>query len=83
MCEVCQSEGKDTRFLNGPKNYLYTNHLYKVFKNAAAPVKLCYVHSIDLFMLGETRFLREHLPFARKLATRSKNADSSDSPFGF
>lgn len=83
MCEVCQSEGKDYRFLNGTKSYLYTDHFYKVYKNAVAPVKLCYIHSIDLFMLGEKRFLKEHLSFARKLATRSKNYTTDESPFGF
>ena len=84
MCEICNSEGKDYRFLNGKKDFITTQQLYKVFKNAVAPVRLCYLHSIELFMIGETRFLREHLSFARSLATRSKNLSSAnESPFGF
>ena len=84
MCEICQSEGKNTRFLNGPKEGVQTQSLYKVNKNSVAPVRLCYIHSIELFMMGETRFLREHLSFARALATRSKKLSSvSESPFGF
>lgn len=84
MCEVCQSEGKDYLFLNGPKKYIYTNNLYKVYKNSIAPVRLCYIHSIELFMLGEKRFLKEHLFFARRLATRSRNISAPDeSLFGF
>ena len=84
MCEICNSEGKDYRFLNGQKDYLSTQQLYKVFKNSVAPVRLCYLHGIELFMIGETRFLREHLLFARSLATRSKNLSSSgESSFGF
>lgn len=84
MCEVCKSEGKDYLFLNGTaKKFIYTNNLYKVFKNSVAPVRLCYIHSIELFMLGEKRFLKEHIFFARRLATRSRNHAPEDSPFGF
>lgn len=84
MCEICQSEGKDHRFLNGQKDFITTQQLYKVYKNSVAPVRLCYLHGIELFMIGETRFLREHLSFARALATRSKKLSSvAESPFGF
>ncbi|MDD4975132.1 MAG: hypothetical protein PHY93_12315 [Bacteriovorax sp.] len=83
MCEVCSSEGVDYLFKNGPKKILISSNLYKVFKNAVAPIKLCHVHSIELFHIGERRFLREHLVFARSLATRSKTqATAEDSPFG-
>lgn len=84
MCEICTSEGKDYRFLNGPKNHVVTQQLYKVYKGHTASVRLCYIHSIELFMVGETRFLKEHLSFARSLATRSRNlSEVSESPFGF
>ena len=84
MCEICKSEGKDPSFVNGPKDHITTAQLYKVYKNSVAPVRLCYIHSIELFMLGEKRFLKEHLSFARALVTRSKKLSSaSDSPFGF
>jgi hypothetical protein len=83
MCEVCRAEGEDFLFKNGPKKILSTNNLYKVFKNAVAPIKLCHIHSIELFHLGERRFLKEHLFFARGLASRSKSQTSAeDSPFG-
>ena len=85
MCEICISEGKNHKFVNGPnKSGIQTQSLYKVYKNSVASVRLCYVHSIELFMMGETRFLHEHLSFARALATRSKKLSSVvDSPFGF
>lgn len=84
MCEVCRAEGDDYLFKNGPTKILTNNNLYKVFKNAIAPIKLCHIHSIELFHIGERRFLREHLDFARGLATRSKTqASADDSPFGF
>ncbi|MBC7714398.1 MAG: hypothetical protein H7177_13720 [Rhizobacter sp.] len=84
MCDICQSEGKDPAFVNGPKDVISTQQLYKVYKNSVAPVRLCYIHSIELFMIGEKRFLKEHLSFARVLITRTKKISSaSDSPFGF
>ena len=84
MCEVCRSEGEDYLFKNGPKKSLSNSNLYKVFKNTVAPIKLCHVHSIELFSVGEKRFLKEHLDLARNLAKRSKGADNQeDSPFGF
>ena len=83
MCEICNSEGKDYRFANGTKDLIVTSQLYKVYKNSVAPVRLCYLPSIELFMVGEKRFLKEHLTFARALVTRSKKIAVEDSPFGF
>jgi hypothetical protein len=83
MCEVCKAEGDDYLFRNGPKKLLTTSNLYKVFKNAIAPIRLCHIHSIELFHLGERRFLHDHIFFARNLATRSKSQTAGDdSPFG-
>lgn len=83
MCEVCRAEGEDYLFKNGPKKVLTTSNLYKVFKSTVAPIKLCHVHSIELFHLGERRFLQEHISFARGLASRTKShTEVSDSPFG-
>lgn len=84
MCDICKSEGKDPAFVNGPKDLMTTQQLYKVYKSSVAPVRLCYYHSIELFVLGEKRFLREHLSFARILVIRSKKSVAPvDSPFGF
>jgi len=83
MCEVCKAEGSDYLFKNGPKKVLTTNNLYKVFKNSIASIKLCHIHSIELFRIGESRFLKEHLGFARTLAHRTKlHSETSDSSFG-
>jgi hypothetical protein len=83
MCEICQSEGKNSIFLNGPKDVIMSCPLYKVYKGSVANVKLCYVHSIELFIMGERRFLREHLSFAKSLASRTKRLTAAESPFGF
>lgn len=83
MCEVCKAEGQDMAFKNGDRMNIYKNSLYKVFKDSVADIKLCHVHSIELFTLGETRFLREHLLFARVLAKRSVRVEESSSYYGF
>ena len=85
MCEVCKSEGENFQFRNGPKKFLYHNVLYKVFKNSVANIKLCHIHSIELFMVGEKKFLKEHIPFARDLARKSTRGtdDDSSASFGF
>lgn len=83
MCEVCKAEGIDYLFRNGPKTALVRDNLYKVFKKAVAPVKLCHIHSIELFHMGERRFLREHLNFARALArAHISKSEVSESSFG-
>jgi hypothetical protein len=84
MCEVCTAEGENYLFKNGPRSNLIAGKLYKVFRDAVAPIKLCYIHSLELFSLGERRFLREHLTYARGLAGKSKEQVRStvESPFG-
>jgi hypothetical protein len=83
MCEVCKAHGENYLFKNGAKKMLINNKLYKVFKNNVAPVKLCYVHTIELFHLGERRFLREHLVYARVLVTKNRVASAqSEDAFG-
>jgi hypothetical protein len=84
MCEVCKAEGLDSKFKNGDKNLSNKNALYKVFKNTVANIRLCHIHSIELFMMGESRFLKDHLTFARDLARKSSRVEQdSSSPFGF
>lgn len=83
MCEVCQIEGKDPKFINGLKHVSIPSKLYRVFKDKIADIRLCHVHSIELFVLGEKRFVKSHIQFARSLsAKKSKKSDSLDSLFG-
>jgi hypothetical protein len=82
MCQVCDAEGVDYRFRNGEKSLMTMNILYKVLKNATLPIRLCYIHSLELFGLGERRFLLDHLTFARTLGKRSTISIEEESPFG-
>jgi len=69
-CDVCLAQGLDSHFLNGKKHVLRKNILYKVLVGKAATVKLCHVHDIELFHLGEKRFVMEHVEMLRKLVNR-------------
>ena len=69
MCDVCASESIDWKFVNGEnRTTLHQAKLYRVYKDKVALVKLCHLHGIELFVLGETRFLCNHISFARDLA---------------
>ncbi len=69
-CDVCLAQGLDSHFLNGKKNVLRKNILYKVLVGKVATIKLCHVHDIELFHLGEKRFVMEHTELLRKLVNR-------------
>ena len=69
MCDACTSENIDTKFVNGErKSTVHHVKLYRVYKEKIAVIKLCHLHGIELFILGETRFLENHLNLARELA---------------
>lgn len=67
MCDVCKKEGRDWRFANGNKK-LQKATLYKVYVGQTASVNICHVHSVELFQVGERRFLQNHLLLAKDLA---------------
>jgi len=66
-CDVCQIHGLDSKFLNGKKSKIRKNQLHKVLVGKVATVKLCHIHDIELFNLGEKRFVMEHLDLLRSL----------------
>ncbi|MBT7608466.1 MAG: hypothetical protein HN576_01840 [Bacteriovoracaceae bacterium] len=73
MCDVCTSESIDWKFVNGEtKSALHQVKLFRVYKDKIASIKLCHLHGIELFVLGETRFLQNHLNLARDLAVSKK-----------
>lgn len=77
MCEICHSTKEDFVFKNG-NDYLSTGTLYKVYKGKTASIRLCHVHSIELFQKGEKRFLKSYLNYALKLAGRMKTHEDED-----
>jgi hypothetical protein len=78
MCEVCELEGIDWEFRNGERAPVRTR-FYRVYVGDVTDVNLCFLHSIELFRIGETRFLEAHVDFAISLHTkrRSRNDEAS------
>lgn len=61
MCDVCRTENIDWKFANGPQAKLHQARLFRVYKNRVAVIKLCHIHAIELFIMGEERFLANHV----------------------
>lgn len=68
MCDVCNLEGNDWKFTNGKHGNLVRSRLYSIYEGKVAHLQLCLLHDIELFMLGESRFLKEHIGLAQQLA---------------
>lgn len=84
MCDVCRSENEDWEFRNGKNSKLLSVKLYRVYQGREARSMMCYLHSIELFMAGERRFLRTHLRFARYLAQKSSEYEEDNgTDYGF
>lgn len=75
MCDVCREEGFDWKFHNGEKP-LNNCRFYRVYRGQTAQVMLCHLHSIELFCIGESRFLERHPKLA--LSFHSSSRPSSD-----
>lgn len=72
MCKVCKSENRDWKFNNGKRCRIENKYLYKVFVGQVAVVQLCYLHSVELFEIGEQRFLKNHVNLALDLSVNKK-----------
>ena len=71
MCEVCRLEGHQSKVINGKKK-LKEAKLYRVYVGQWAKMALCHIHSIELFCIGETRFLLNHLKLAQDLGVNKE-----------
>lgn len=63
MCDVCDVEQIDTIKVNGDKK-IYKAVLYTVMPEDLT-VDLCKLHSIQLFIVGEERFLQKNTLLTR------------------
>lgn len=71
MCDVCNSENINYKERCGKHDKLYVNKFHLVYKNSTAAVKMCYLHDIEFFHLGERRFLMDHINLAKVLQTKA------------
>lgn len=68
MCDVCQLEGIDPKFSNGEKATSSSAKLFRVYHGKIANVRMCHLHAIELFCIGENRFLANHIELASDLS---------------
>lgn len=72
MCVVCETENIKRLPVEGHKGKLFKRRLYSVYQGKTAVIQLCYLHDIELFLSGESAFLKAHLPLAQELVTNPK-----------
>ncbi|MGB0453947.1 MAG: hypothetical protein ACPGJV_09550 [Bacteriovoracaceae bacterium] len=83
MCDICKSMGDDYRHRNGPKRpQLYHRKLYRVFRHHLVHISLCYIHDIELFLLGEKEFLKRNVRYANRLREGKGNVEERNVAFG-
>ena len=76
MCDVCNALGIDYKFKNGPTHdQLYFDTLYRIYRDKLVKVKMCFLHDLELFRLGEKKFLENNLDFAREVAKGTYNSE--------
>ena len=71
MCDACRADGQNYVFKNKDSS-LYKNRLYKVYQDGVAKITLCRIHDIELFRVGEFRFLKENLSLANQVAGNNR-----------
>lgn len=81
MCDVCNAEKMDSRFINGKKYRVFTRTLHTIFHNRIMQIQLCFVHDIELFNLGERRFVEAYPKYVIK-AIESGKAGKARRSFG-
>lgn len=75
VCSTC----KEARTMAAPgTNDEFHHLLFNTKKDQRIPLTLCFVHSRDLYLMGERRFLTVYKEFARRV---KENDDSGTDEF--
>lgn len=67
MCDVCRNYNLNWKQINGPLKPLEQQRLYTFYHRHRARLSLCHYHAVDLFHLGERRFLERYNRLAHDL----------------
>lgn len=70
MCDVCKSEKVDYVSKCGIGHSVNQRVLYRVFVGKPALINVCRLHDIELFQVGEKRFLEKNRPFLKALSKK-------------
>lgn len=84
MCDVCNLDKIDWKFKCGEKP-LEVAKLYCVYVGKTANLTLCRAHSVEIFAIGEIRFLRRYINLAIDLNSnkRKYSGPKSSGALGF
>lgn len=83
MCQVCKLEGVNWVFRNGNKRKLTREVFYRVYEREVKVIELCRICSIELFHLGESRFLINHPLLAVEILRSARRSEDRDYDFDF
>lgn len=82
MCDLCVVNKQDPEFINGNKfSDARVCTLFRVTSGNLTYIRLCFFHQVELHVLGERRFLRKNLEFAKSLAGKAASSISRSSFF--
>jgi hypothetical protein len=73
MCHVCRITQQNTAVLNGRKPLSVPVKLYTFYHQHRARLVLCHYHSVELFKLGERRFLMEYVRLAQDMQVNKQD----------
>lgn len=75
---VCSTCKESRSFVNGKRTDDFHHQLFNAKKDQRVPLTLCFIHSRDLFLMGERRFLSVYKEFARKVTADTGDGESDD-----
>ena len=77
MCKVCEIENIHRESFEGsrkPQNVTF----YRAFESRVVKFKFCYLHTRELFLVGEERFIENHRGILRAQGMPSSGDDDDD-----
>lgn len=81
MCMVCLTYKESRSFLNGKKADDFSHKLFCLEKAKVVNLTLCFIHSRDLFLMGERRFLTVYKDFAQHMRQKMESGGGADDLF--
>lgn len=75
MCDVCTFEKIDSEMLNGGPTDSKPCTFYRTNGHGVSSLKLCRMHDIELFLKGETRFIKCHSAILRRMGVSKTELD--------
>lgn len=79
MCDCCVKFGINPVFKNGSEE-LFDCRLYEVYGDSVIAIKLCKLHSIELFKKGEKRFVGQYGDLRKRARDLASNIPIDNQP---